>query len=267
MKICCCTIAMRDEPLESQLPKLSAAGYDGVEVWFKHVDGRSDGELDALRDQARKLKLDIEVVAPYWWLTQTAELLEETYQIAGRAIRAARRLGAPKIRTFTDSGPTGIGSDRATPDHWRTAILALRRVCGSAPDLRFVVETHEQTLADTPESTERLMREAALPNLRVNFQPSRVFDLASYRRLRPWIEHMHVHNSTAEGKGTWLDAGVYDMGSLIAAIARDGYSHSLSVEYCFKGATWERIAAARAFVAKYVAIGRRSASAAPIAPP
>lgn len=260
MKICCCTIACREEPLESQLPKLAAAGYDGVEVWFKHVEGRTDGELDALREQARRLKLDFEVVAPYWWLTQTPELLEETGRIVERAIRSARRLGAPKIRTFTDSGPTGIGSDRATPEHWRTAIEALRRICGGAPDLRFVVETHGQTLADTPETTERLMREAALPNLRVNFQPSRQFDLGAYRRLRPWIEHMHFHNLTADGEGTWLDAGIYDLGNLIAAIARDGYSHSLSVEYCFKGATWERIAAARAFVAKYVAIGRRSAA-------
>lgn len=254
MKICCCSIAFREEPVEAQLPKLRAAGYDGVEVWFRHVDGKSDAELAALRRRAEDLGIGLEVVAPYMWLTQTPELLAETFAVVDRAVGAARRLGAPKIRTFTDSGPTGIGSDRATPEHWRTAVAALRRICGGAPDLRFVVETHGQTLADTPEATERLMREADLPNLRVNFQPSHRFDLAAYHRLKPWIEHMHVQGTTAEGEGTWLEAGVLDMGRLIAEIARDGYAHSLSVEYCFPGATWERVASARSFVARHAAV-------------
>lgn len=260
MKICCCTIAMREEPLESQLPKIAAAGYDGVEIWFQQVDGRSDEELDALRDQARKLRLDIEVVSPDWRLTRTPELLEETQQTVGRAIRTARRLGAPKIRALTDSGPNGVASDRATPDQWQTAIAALRRICEGAPDLRFVVETRPCSLADTPESTERLMRAAAMPNLRVTFQPSARFDLGAWRRLRPWIEHVHLTNVTADGRETWLDAGIYDLGNLVAAVARDGYNHSLSVEYTFDGVTWERLAAGRAFVARYVAIGRRAAA-------
>lgn len=260
MKICCCTAAMRAEPLESQLPKIAAAGYDGAEIWFHQVDGRSDEELDALRDLARRLRLDIEVIAPDWRLTRTPELREETEQTVARAIRVARRLGAPKIRTLTDSGPNGVGSERATPDHWQTAIAVLRQICEGAPDLRFVVETRPFTLADTSESTERLMREAALPNLRVTFQPSARFDLGAWRRLRPWIEHVHLTNVTADGRETWLDGGIYDLGNLVAAVARDGYNHSLSVEYSFEGVTWERLASARAFVAHFFAIGRRAAA-------
>lgn len=260
MKICCCTIAMREEPLESQLPKIAAAGYDGAEIWFHQVDGRSDEELDVLRDQARKLRLDIEVVSPDWRLTRTPELLEETQQTVGRAIRAARRLGAPKIRALTDTGPNGISSDRATPEQWRRVVAALREICEGAPDLRFVVETRPFTLADTPESTERLVREAALPNLRVTYQPSARFDLGAWRRLRPWIEHVHLTNIAADGRETWLDGGIYDLGNLVASLARDGFNHSLSVEYSFEGVTWERLAAARAFVARYFAIGRRAAA-------
>ncbi len=261
MKICCCTIAMREEPLESQLPKIAEAGYDAAEVWFRHVDDRSDAELDAIRELANRLNLALEVVAPYMWLTQTPELLRETYTIVERAVATARRLGCPKIRTFTDSGPTGIGSDRATSQHWRTAIEALRRFCDTAPDLRFVVETHTHTLADTPATTERLIQETDRPNLRLNFQFSSIFDINAYVRLKPWIEHMHLHNQTTDGAPSWLEQGALDIGGFLDTIARDGYPHSLSVEYCFKGATWERLQSARAFVAAHVrASGRQPAA-------
>lgn len=251
MKLCCCTIAFRDEPLERQLPRLRELGYDGAEVWMKHLEGRSDADLDALRRLAERVGLDLEVVAPYMWLTQTPELLMETYRIVERAIACARRLGCPKIRTFTDSGPTGIGSDRATPAHWASAVTALRRITAMAPDLRFVVETHGQTLADTPASTLRLLHEVGAPNLCVNFQPSRQFGLAdAWGQLRDHVEHMHLHNQTADGKGTWVEEGVVDFAALLQRIAADGYGGSISVEYCFGGATWERVASAREFVAR-----------------
>jgi sugar phosphate isomerase/epimerase len=245
-----------------QAAKAGEVPVGAVIVRGGHLIAAAYNQVETLRDPTAHAEiLALEVVSPYMWLTQTPELLRETFEIVERAVAAARRLGCPKIRTFTDSGPTGIGSDRASPQHWRTAVEALRRICDAAPDLRFVVETHEWTLADTPGSAERLMREVDRPNLRVNFQFSPTFDLAAYHRLKPWIEHMHVQNRTAEGEGTWVEEGTMDLGGFIAAIARDGYRHSVSVEYCFPGATWERIRSARAFVASHADGGRRSAAA------
>ena len=253
MRICCCTIAMRDEPLESQLPRIRDAGYDGAELWMKHLDDRSEADLDALRRQAEDLGLALEVVSPYFWLTQTPELLQESFDIATRAIERARRLGCPKIRTFTDSGPTGIGSAQATPEHWATAVSALRRMTSQAPELRFVVETHGQTLADTPDSTARLLEEVGAPNLCVNFQFSGIFDLEAYERLKPHVVHAHLNNNLPEGGPAWIEdeTGVLDLAGFLRRLAQDGYRESVSVEYCFKGATWERLAAAAAYVRRH----------------
>jgi sugar phosphate isomerase/epimerase len=79
-------------------------------------------QLDAARAAAAEAGIGIVGVSPYFWLAQDEELLERSFAIA-----AARRLGARFIRTFTDAGPTGIGSHAATPQHWETTVQALQK--------------------------------------------------------------------------------------------------------------------------------------------
>lgn len=249
MRLCFCSIAFRDQPIEDLLPRLGDLGYDAVEVWGRHLDGRSDDALRALRAAVEREGLGVEVISPYLWLTQTPALLTESLGIAERTIHQARLLGAPKIRTFTDSGPTGIGSAAATPAQRATAVSALRRITAMAPDLRFVVETHEKTLADSVDSTLRLLDEVGAPNLKVLYQPTSAATLLEdYERLRPHVEHLHAQNQTADGAHTWLEDGVMDWRGLLRRLRADGYAGSLSVEYCWKGATWERAASAIAYL-------------------
>ena len=109
--VCFCSIAFRDRPLAEIIPLLAAAGYDGVEIWANHLDGKSDAELDDLRRLASDHGVRPTVLAPYFWLTRDLpELLEESFRIAERSVAQARRLGVSRIRTFVDAGCDGIGS-------------------------------------------------------------------------------------------------------------------------------------------------------------
>src|ERR1041385_8870855 len=41
------------------------AGYDGVEIWWPHVEGKSDTQLSEVAAVAREVKLEIPILSPY----------------------------------------------------------------------------------------------------------------------------------------------------------------------------------------------------------
>ncbi|MDF3128875.1 sugar phosphate isomerase/epimerase [Kiritimatiellaeota bacterium B1221] len=230
-----CSLAFREKPIEALLPWVAKTGFDAIEILGGQLEGLSDSALLALKDQAQDCGVEILSVAPYLWLTQNEELRKESMEIAHKTIHQARTLGAKKIRTFTDSGPTGIGSDVATPEHWEQAVTALKTITASAPELRFVVETHAKTLADTAQSAERLLQKVSAHNLKLLFQPGPHFWIAEFDQLFSEIEHMHLHNINETGAGCALMEGVLDFKTFLQAVKTRGYAHSIALEYCWRG--------------------------------
>lgn len=250
--ISCCSIGFREELIEAIIPRLARIGYDAVEIWGNHIDGKSDSELRDIRALAAQHKLKIEVISPYFWLTQNQKLLEKSMGIAERFVHYAQVLGCPKIRTFTDAGPTGIGSDVATPEHWATAIRALKTITALDRNILFVVEIHEKTLADTAESTMRLLDAVGAPNLKILYHPAPATILKNYELLKTNIRHMHLINQDAAGKATWFESGVMDYPALFKTLVQDGYAHSVSVEYCWQNLPWDRAESAYKYLARYL---------------
>lgn len=243
-----CSLAFRDDPLEQLLPTIREAGFDAVEVFGGHVEGKSDAELAVLREQAESLGLEILAVAPYLWLTQNDELREKSMGIAKRTIHQARLLGAAKIRTFTDAGPTGIGSEVAGPEQWDQAVSCLKTITSLAPGICFALEMHANTLADTEASALRVLERVGADNLKLLFQPSQSLWIPEMRRLLPVIGHMHVHNVDSEGKACPLENGRLDMAQFFDALLDAGYQHSLSLEYCWRGPSWEQVRSGKEFL-------------------
>lgn len=247
--VCCCSIAFRDEPITAIIPRLADLGYDGVEVWAQHLAGMDDDALAGLRRLAGDHGLRIEVIAPYFWLTRDLpDLIRQSHETAARCASQARQLGAGRIRTFVDAGNDGIGSAEASTEHWHRAVDNLRRIVAAAPDLLFVIETHAHTLADTPTSTKRLLDLVDQPNLLVNYQPGHGDPLPGYHLLRPWIRHLHLQNPHGAGGSGYLDEGLSPLKPLLRQLLDDGYDGTLSVEYCWKGVTWDHVARARAWL-------------------
>ena len=247
--VCYCSLAFRDQPIEEIIPRLAEIGYDGVEIFAKHIDGKTDAELDAIRRLAESHKLRIEVVSPYFWLTRDLpDLVNESIASAARCAGYARRLGAGRIRTFVDAGNDGIGSAVATPEQWQRAVKNLKHITSLAPDLLFVVETHAHTLADTPESTRRLFDLVQAPNLKVLYQAEESDPLRGYRLLKSDVRHFHLQHPYGPQKTGYLNDGSEYLAPLLAEVLRDGYNGTMSVEHCWKGPTWDHAAADRAWL-------------------
>jgi 3-dehydroshikimate dehydratase len=253
-QVCCCSIAFRDQPLAALIPRLAQLGFDGIEAWGGHLDRLSEAEVDDLRCLAEAHGCPIRVVSPYFFLTRDLPELEaRSLADARRFVALARRLGATRVRTFVDAGPDGLGSALADDAHWRRAIGHLRTIAGLAPDLRFVIETHVNTLADTPAGVRRLVDGAGQPNLRVLYQPGPEGARTGWRRLRGLVEHVHLQrHGVAHGQG-WLEEDDGDLAGLLACLRDDGYTGTISVEYCWSGATWERVDRALEWVRRQLA--------------
>jgi sugar phosphate isomerase/epimerase len=252
IEIALCTIAFRNEPLVDIIPRIARIGFDSIEIIRDHIEGKSDEELLAIREAAAAAGLGILSVDPYLWLTQDDKLREESMEIARRYVHYAQVLGAKKFRTFTDSGPTGIGSDVATEEHWRQAVSCLKEITAMDRDLAFAVEMHPQTLADTPESALRLMTEVGSANMELLYQPTSKMFISDYHKLKRHIRHMHLQNQSVDGGHALIDEGVMDFPAFFREIVEDGYDYSVALEYCWKGIEWEQVESAFRFLKRHL---------------
>lgn len=251
--VCFSSIAFRNEPIESVLPKLARLGYDGVEIWSGHLRGRQREELAAIRRTAEEHGLRIAVLAPVFRVTrEIPDLIEESFSTAGRMVLVARSLagphGLPMVRTLVDAGEGSIGSAAASPAQWSRAVQALRRITALDPELVYVLETRRDTLADRPEPALRLLAEVGAANLRISYEPGDGDPLPAWRALRDSVRHLHLHCQPTIGRSGYLEDGGHRLAELVAALRDDGYAGTLSVEYRGQDVAWERAASARAWL-------------------
>ena len=244
MKLGLCTVAFRDRDVCEILPVAAGIGFEEVEIIGKQVAGKSEAELDAIRQCAERAGIGISGVAPYFWFTQNQELYEESLQIAARFIHIARRLGARMIRTFTDSGPTGVGGRVATEAQWEKGACALQKITADAPDLLFSVETHASTLADSAGNALKLKERVGAENLVFTYQAFGDGEhlLEDYDALADHVRQIHLNPHIGANNGTELDRCGVDYAGLVRKLAAEDYPHACALEFCLEGeADWECI--------------------------
>lgn len=258
--VSCCSIALRDKPVAEALERIAQAGFSAVELWLGHFQGLPDSGLREVAAQSRHLGVEITVLAPYFRFTRGPAWAEESLRDAGAVLGAAAVLGVKKIRTFVDCGPDGLASAQATDADWAAATAGLQKVCRLDGAVEFVVETHDNTLADTLPSVRRLLDAVAMPNLRLNFQANDDFMkrgfLACLQEVFPAVSHMHWQQIGPGNQLTYVEeAGAVDFGELVAFLRRKDYAGTASVEYCWPDVPEERLASACRFLEPLFAAG------------
>jgi 3-dehydroshikimate dehydratase len=237
MKTSFCSIAYKFRPA-TEIPDIirdvKAAGYDGVEVWWPHVEKKSDAELAEVKAAAGGARLAMPMLSPYLGnfnlaMTNYDEMIARTRASAPVAVK----LGIPLLRAFV-GWTCECSSLTASEEYWRFNLKGFREMAAIAADhgLTIAVETHGQTLVDSVQGVRRLLEEGD-GRLRVNLQlddmaaNSKLPDgVAVYEALKRWVVHMHVHLTAPDS----TEAAEWQR--IFAAMRRADFKGYISMEHC-----------------------------------
>lgn len=211
MKLSVCTISFRHHltSIGALARWAKSEGFDGIELWGPHARNlalRTSYDAEWLRS----IGLEVSMLSDYLPLDAApAELARKVKLLS----ELAKRWGTKKIRTFAgDVASAGVPSERR-----RRIVSGLRTACEllQRDELRLLVETHPNTLADTLASTERLLGEVDHSRLWLNFDVLHLWEAGDDPRtalsvLRSRVAHYHLKNVKARRLlHTFAPANVY----------------------------------------------------------
>jgi 3-dehydroshikimate dehydratase len=206
-----CTISFRHHliSIEEVARWAQAHHFQSIELWGAHARNLAS-EPSFCAEWLSDYGLSVVMLSDYLPLEAPTE---ELWGKLDQLVTLARRWGTRKLRTFAGR----VGSVEASPEERAKIVARLRSACQRVAErgLLLLVETHPSTLADTAESTLRLLAEVGHPALRINFDVLHVWEggdepSAALARLRPHVSHFHLKNVSArERLEVFAPANVY----------------------------------------------------------
>lgn len=197
MKISFCSIALRKEAcsLLDIISRVSALGYDGLEIWGNHLKREL---LPEIKDALVQHRLPVSMLSPYFDFTGSEADRQRSLVHAKEVIDFAAYLESPLVRVFTGV----IGSTRATPEMKRACVNALRetaKIAGSV-GVTLALETHPSTLTDNTEAAVELLAAVDSPDVRLNLDIYHFWEvhgdaLMVLDKLFPYVVHVHAKNA------------------------------------------------------------------------
>ena len=227
MQLGLCSIARRQDPLDTVCAEAAALGFTGLEVWGKppHIPELTAAAGSAARDAVLAAGLTPAVFGSYLRPggdTFAAEL--------DGVLAAATAYGAPLLRVW--AGP--VADDRADEALWARTLADFRTLLDQCGELVLSIERHPHTLTESLAGTVRLLDELPDPRLTINFQYAEGCDTAAtvreIRRLWPRITNVHAQ-SFRKGRAWSLAGGELDYGVLLGTLRALGYQGFVEVEF------------------------------------
>ncbi len=146
----------------------------------------------------------------------------------------AETLGAPIIRVWAGSRSSQDADER----YWQTVIDNARRIVEQASERNIIVslEHHENTLADTPGTTMKLLNAIQSDYMRSHWQPPHSANLDSKKeslsRLLAYVTNIHVfHWNPSTRERYALQDGSSDWAEYINMLRGSSQQHVLSLEF------------------------------------
>lgn len=242
MKFAATTFATQPKlSLNEAIHQMGALGYDGIEIWGRHLDGLTDKDVVALRKAGEDHGLVVCATSPYFDFVQGSDRWARSVTDCRTICHQARLLGASILRYREVDF---IPSKDMTQGQWIDCLDGLRALCGlAAPDLTVGIECHVDLPQDTVENILMMIDRVAAPNLQVIFQPDMYPPTEvpeAFDALYPYTAHVHVGN-VQQGGGTDENGfplrtnlgdpeGGYDFTRLLKELDRRNYEGFVTVE-------------------------------------
>ncbi len=229
MKIGLCTIAAPDRSLQEITRIAKKVGFDGLEITARppHLDPEQGA--DAARkvgDMVRNEGLEVIAYGSY-----LGRVDQTSIKHAEREVAIAAALETKILRVWAESKLFRQSVDLIQA----TADLA------SKHKIIVVIERHRDSVADTPDRIEKLLRAIDRPNVGLNYQ---VLDLkqgeptpdpnAELAQLLPYTRYVHLKNYKASSKPGYLPfeslaSGLLNYRTILKALK--SYSGPLMIEF------------------------------------
>ncbi|SDD51878.1 Sugar phosphate isomerase/epimerase [Paenibacillus sp. CF095] len=202
MKFSFCTIAWRHRTLklDDMAYIVSLLGYDGIEIWSKHLS-EYEAALPALKKLLSHSKLQVPMITPYFDFTSSKKKWRDSILEAETFIHLANEIDCRIIRCFTGR----VGSEFATQREWKSGVEGIQVIADKAAEfnIKIAIETHVNTLADRIESIQKLLKDVNRPNVGLVLDFYNLYE--NERGMDPLLvieelyEHtIHVHAKNAE---------------------------------------------------------------------
>jgi 3-dehydroshikimate dehydratase len=188
------SVTFRSLSVDEVIEAARSAGLAGIE-WGGDVHV-PHGQVALARDVARRTReagLEVSSYGSYYRYNE-ADVPFTT------VLATASALGAPVIRVWAGQQ----GSAEVDAAEWDRIVVESRRIGSEAEELgiRVCYEFHGNTLTDTNDTAERLLREVDHPNVRTFWQPpngkSEDYRIAGLKAVSPWLEYLHCFYWTGE---------------------------------------------------------------------
>jgi len=206
------TVHRTSRDLVSILPDIASAGFHRIEVYEPHLTDATTSLK--IRDALRSSDLQPEILSSYLNLnpaeTSSAEIKTKVEEIRERI----DYYGFRGVRIFP-----GL---RMKPSDKASVALFIERIvwlAASLPGTEILLETHDGSLADDPETITEIVRELKAPSVGLLYQPT-FFEpegaLRQFALQQPFVRHVHLQNRHADLSFAPLGEGVIPWERIIA---------------------------------------------------
>lgn len=216
-------------PLVELLPAIARTGFRRLEVFEPHLALATDEE--ALPRLFASLRLEPVILSSYFNVNPavTSDAAFETglQDLAARVGRFAFR----KVRLFPGA--------RVNPSDENAVAAVTKRIAAVAErlhDVEILLESHDGSIADSPERLVQLIQDLAAPNVGILFQPTVFESEPALRQLEiqaPFIRHLHLQNRAVgdSGKFTRLSEGAVPWQKIVQRLAANDPRVAATLEF------------------------------------
>ncbi len=229
------------KPLENLLTKVKKFGFDKLEIWQYHISQHSEKEIRRLIDIMKALNMTCPVLGAYPALHLFGKNTEESRKFT-HLIQIAVKLNVKIFKVFAGN----IASKKMNPKQKKKALQSLHTLALQldAHGISLAIETHANTLCDTPNSTIKTLQSLSVSkNVGCCFQPymdnNTQKAIEFFEEILPWITHVHLQNRKTKklkccllSEGDWIDYNI-----LIPHLLKSKYNGDLSIEFTADMAT------------------------------
>jgi len=205
-------------PLAELLPEIAGTGVASLEIYEPHLSMAPDEA--ALPALLAEHGLRPAILSSYLPLSPAMADDTRFAALADELEARVRRFGFPAVRLF--AGQNVRPEDEAAIARVRERVQTL---ADRLPETAFLLETHDGSIADSPERVLALVDEIARPGVGLLYQPV-VFDpekaLAQFNLQRRAIRHLHLQDRNASGRMVRIGEGVVPWREILAVHGPDG---------------------------------------------